>query len=338
MEARHALRATAALCLVALVAGCASSPTPGTSATPPATTPPSATAPTPSASTPSPSSAAATPSLAVSSAHPCVGAATPGRYDHVVWIVMENKDASAATGGAAPFTASLAGACAQAADAHGVTHPSLPNYLALATGSTHGVQDDAAPSAHPIAGPSVFSQAAAAGIGWATYAESMPGPCVREPVGRYAVKHNPAAYLTALAPTCAAHDVPLGTTTSGPLATGLRDGTLPGMVLVVPDLCSDTHDCPVATGDAWLRSWLAAITSSRVYAAGRTAVMVTWDEGEGSADNSVALLVVAPSVVPGTVVHGRLDHLSVLRTTEELLGLPTTLAPSATSFRAAAHL
>lgn len=251
---------------------------------------------------------------------------------------MENKDSGEATGSDAPFTAGLATACARADDAHGVTHPSLPNYLALATGSTHGVQDDAAPSDHPVPGPSVFSQAAAAGLGWATYAESMPGPCVRDPVDRYAVKHNPAAYLTDLAATCVQHDVPLGTPTQGPLARALHDGTLPGLVLVVPDLCSDTHDCPVATGDAWLRRWLDAITSSATYAAGRTAVMVTWDEDEGSAANGVALLVVAPSVRPGTVVRGRLDHRSVLRTTEQLLGLPTVLAPTAPSFRAAAGL
>lgn len=247
---------------------------------------------------------------------------------------MENKDVGSVND--APQTARLAKACGWGADHHAATHPSLPNYLALTSGSTHGVRDDHAPADHPIDGPSIFGQAASSGIGWATYAESMPAPCSRTSDGRYAVKHNPAAYYTQLRPTCDAHDLPLGTTGDGPLAAALTDGSLPGFVLVVPDLCSDTHDCGVDVGDAWLGRWLRAIVESPVYAQGRTAVMVTWDEDEEHGDNHVGLLLVAPSIVPGTVVRTRTTHAALLRTTEDLLGLPALTDDP--SFRSAAHL
>ena len=124
----------------------------------------------------------------------------------------------------------------------------------MTSGSTHGVSDDAGPSAHPIPGSSIFTEVAEAGGSWATFAESMPGDCITYPASAYAVKHNPAAYYTALKDVCPSHDVPLGTTGGGPLASALDSGHLPTFSFVVPNLCNDTHDCPVSTGDRWLGS------------------------------------------------------------------------------------
>ncbi len=72
-----------------------------------------------------------------------------------------------------PFTARLARRYGYATSYHGVTHPSLPNYLAIAGGDTFGVSDDAAPSAHPLTGPSVFGRAVRAGSTARLYAEAM---------------------------------------------------------------------------------------------------------------------------------------------------------------------
>jgi hypothetical protein len=276
---------------------------------------------------------------ALSASHPCVGAPAPARWNHVVWIVMENKAAGDVLGSpSAPGETALAHACASASDYRAYTHPSLPNYLALTSGSAHGVRDDAGPAAHPISGPSLFSELAGAGSSWGVYAESMPSPCFGTAAGTYAVKHNPAVYYTDLRATCARYDVPLGTPSSGTFADGLRTGTLPAFSLVVPNTCNDTHDCPVATGDAWLTTWLRTILDSPTYRAGRTAVFVTWDEDDSSSGNRVALIAVAPSVRPGTVTAGAFGHLSLLHTTQQLLGLDPLLAPSAPSMRAALHL
>ena len=218
-----------------------------------------------------------------------------------------------------------------------MTHPSLPNYLALTSGSTHGITDDQPPARHRVAGPSIFSQVSAAHGTWATYAESMSGRCARVSTTLYAVKHNPAAYYTSLASTCSSADLPLGTPTSGPLIQALRTNRLPTFALIVPNMCHDTHDCSVSTGDAWLGTWLPRILSSSAYQAGRTAVFITWDEDDESHGNQVMLLEVAPSVPPGWTLTGRVTHLNLLRTTEDMLGL-AALVPSAASMRSAGRL
>jgi phosphatidylinositol-3-phosphatase len=109
---------------------------------------------------------------------------------------------------------------------------------------------------------------------------------------------------------------------------------------VTPNLCNDTHDCSVQTGDSWLQGFLPKVFSSAQYQAGKTAVFLTWDENDGSAGNHIATLVMAPSVVPGTISSTAFTHYSMLRSTEELLGLGSFLgnAATATSMRPAFNL
>jgi phospholipase C len=256
----------------------------------------------------------------------------PGSWDHVIWVVMENHSYSEVIGNAsAPYETSLAHQCATATAYHGVTHPSLPNYLAMTGGSTFGVTDDNPPSSHPISSASIFSQVSDSGRQWRSYEETMPSNCALSSSGNYAVKHNPAAYYTGIASDCARWDVPMGSTTSGAFASDLANNTLPAFSFVTPDLCNDDHNCPVGTGDGWLSQWLPAIFASPAYQAGRTAVFVTFDEDDSSASNTVPFIAVAPSVTPGTMTALTFDHYSLLRTTEEMLGLPTTLGSAATA-------
>lgn len=250
------------------------------------------------------------------------------RYAHVVWIWMENKPYSSVIGSAsAPYENALAKQCGLASNYFGITHPSLPNYLAATGGSTFGVTDDNEPSAHPIAAPSLFSQLTAAGLSWRSYDESMPGNCALTSADPYAVKHNPAAYYTNIRTTCATNDVPL----EGNLTRDITAGALPSFAFITPNMCNDTHDCSISTGDTWLSTWIPAITAGPNYRAGDTLIVLTWDEGTGSRNQTPAI-VIAPSVRPGTVVSARLDHYALLRGTEDLLGLghlgAATTAPS----------
>jgi phosphatidylinositol-3-phosphatase len=323
-------------CLAAvllLAAGCHGTPgTAQTSAGGPtagAGTSPAATSarPSPSAAATSPAPGSALAVVTNPDAAPCVGANPPARWQHVIWIWFENKPDAAVLGSAqAPYLNLLARQCASAADYHGVTHPSLPNYLAATSGSTHGVRDDAGPAAHPLDGPSLFGQVASAGLEWRSYEEGMPKPCAPSPQGRYAVKHNPAAYYTALRAQCAQWDVPLDA-----LAADVAAGTLPAFAFVTPDLCDDTHDCPVATGDRWLQQVLPTILRSPAYADGTTAVFVTYDEDDTAHGNRVPFVAVAPSVAAGAVLHAPADHYALLRTTESMLGLPALGAAASAS-------
>jgi hypothetical protein len=247
---------------------------------------------------------------------PC-GVIPAARYTHVVWIWMENKPYSAVIGSSsAPYVNTLAKRCGLAADYHGVSHPSLPNYLAATGGSTFGVRDDAGPAAHPIGADSIFGQLERAGLSWRSYQESMPSNCRLSAASPYAVKHNPAAYFTPVRKACTANDVPL----EGNLQHDLSAGMLPSFSFVTPNLCHDTHDCSVRTGDTWLAEWIPKLTGSPQYRAGNTLLMLTWDEGVG-AGNHIPTIVVGPSVPAGSVAHARFDHYALLRTTEDLLGL-----------------
>jgi hypothetical protein len=261
-------------------------------------------------------------------AGPCGGtAAPPATYDHVVWVVMENKAYGSIIGSAsAPYTNQLAAQCGSASQFFAETHPSLPNYIAMTSGATQGVTDDNGPSSWPLNVPSIFSQLPGA---WRSLQESMTSNCQTTNTTLYAVKHNPAAYYTNIRTECASLDVPL---TSTPDISAR-------FTFVTPNLCNDTHDCGVATGDAWLSTFLGKVFASSEYAAGRTAVFLTWDEDDSSSSNHIATLVAAPSIVPGTVSATRFDHYSMLRTTEEMLGLGFVgNAASAASMRSALGL
>ena len=137
----------------------------------------------------------------------------------------------------------------------------------------------------------------------------MPSKCALGNSGRYAVKHNPEAYYTNVRGDCGHYDVPL----KSPTNISAR------FTFVTPNLCSDMHDCSVSTGDKWLADFLPPLLASSQYRAGKTAIVVTFDEGSGA--NRVVTIVVAPPVHPGARVGTAYTHYSLLRTTEEMLGL-----------------
>lgn len=143
-------------------------------------------------------------------------------------FVEENQAESSALSDM-PWLRRLANRYGRTTNYRAITHPSLPNYLALAGGSTFGVRDDNDPAAHHVHGPSVFDQAIAHGHTAKTYAESMPTHCDLVPVGRYAVKHNPWAYFSDARSraNCRHDDVPAGTTTAGALHRDIVHGRLP---------------------------------------------------------------------------------------------------------------
>ena len=275
---------------------------------------------------------------------PCGTVATPPpSVQHVIWIWMENKPYNAVIGSAAaPYENELASGCGLATYYHAVTHPSLPNYIAATSGDPQGITDDAAPASHPLAVASIYSQLKADGKTWRDYEESAPGNCPLTSSGLYAVKHDPAPYYTGIRTDCAVWDVPMGTTAGGNFLTDLTNDTLPAFAFVTPNLCNDTHDCSVTTGDNWLRAWFEKILASPAYQAGTTVVFLTWDEDDGSASNHVPTIVVNPSTPAGQLSGTSFNHYSLLKTTEELLGTGTYLGHAGdagtTSMRAAFNL
>jgi hypothetical protein len=234
-----------------------------------------------------------------------------------------------------PYLAAQALQYGYATNYTAIRHPSLPNYLALAGGSTFGVTDDGSPASHPIAGPSVFGAALTAGKTARSYQETMQANCALTNSGSYAVKHNPWAYFTAERAQCALHDVPSGTYLAGNLHDDITDGTLPVVGELTPNLANDAHDGSLATADAWLRNWLTLIYASPDWQSGHLAVIVTADEDDSSQGNKVLTVVLHPSQ-HGQVVTAALNHYSLTRYLTELAGAPCINAGcTATDFAAA---
>jgi hypothetical protein len=265
---------------------------------------------------------------------PCGTLAEPSTtYDHVIWIWMENHSAAQVIGKPdAPFVSDLAAKCATAADYRSVGKPSLPNYIGATSGDTWGIGDDAGPSSHRLTVDNLFRQVRAAGGTARSYQEAMTSNCQLGGSGTYAVKHNPAAYYVGEQDrtACTTDDVPF----APHFLDDMSSGNLPTFAFVTPDLCNDTHDCSVATGDNWLSGVLNVLLDMPVYHVGRTAIFLVWDE-----DSPMPFVALTPSIRPGTVLTQTLDHYSLLRTTEEMLGMTTFLgkAAAAPSMRAGLH-
>jgi len=273
--------------------------------------------------------------LGASSKNPCgVSGASAGDVTHVMWIWMENHNAGDVLSNPdAPFENQLKDECGSSTTYESVGSPSLPNYIGATAGDTFGIHDDAAPTAHRLTADNLFRQARTAGLESKSYEDAMDSPCSLAGSGTYAVKHNPAAYFFGGDDhkACTHDNVALGTINSGPLSDDLRLDALPEFSFITPDLCNDTHDCPVATGDKFLAELVPAILDSATYRSGSLVVFIVWDE-----PTPMPLLVIAPSVKPGTTASTPFSHYSLLRTTEEILGFPLLAkANDAASMRAA---
>jgi chitodextrinase len=266
-------------------------------------------------------------STITSATAPCTGSSAPCgtasdppmTYEQVVWIVFENHSYPQIIGSsAAPYFNQLASQCGLATNFYAETHPSLPNYLAMVGGSTFGITDDAAPSLHPISGTSLFGQ-----TGGGSYDESMPLNCYLLDSVPYIVHHNPQAYFTGEQTLCSLTNTALFEWRS--------------FELVTPNNCNNMHDCSVSTGDMWLKNFLPSLLSSSTYTSGGTAIFITFDEDDDSAGNHVVTLVLSPYTPVGARSSTQFNHYSMLRTTEDLLGISTHLgnAASAASMRAA---
>jgi phospholipase C len=256
-------------------------------------------------------------------------ALTSTKYTHVVWVWMENHSYGEIIGASeAPYINSLAGQCGLAINYHNISHPSLPNYIAATSGlplaDLERFSSDCKPSRRcRTTATSIFTQVPS----WRAYQESMPRNCDHRNRHGYAVRHNPPPYYAALV-ECSAKDVPYTQ-----LALDLSNHTLPAFSFITPNLIDDMHDGTIGQGDAWLQSNLPAILGSSEYESGEVVVLLTWDEGEGGIHNEcatntsdegchVATLVISPSTASGTKSPLLLNHYSLLRDTEQLLGVP----------------
>jgi len=168
------------------------------------------------------------------------------------------------------------------------------------------------------------------------------------PRDQYAAKHNPFVYFHSIIDDqarCDAHVVNLDAL-EGDLATV---ATTPDYAFIAPNLCHDGHDAPCKNGepgglisaDKFLREWVPKILASPAFKRDGLLV-VTFDEGTandaccgeqplpggpqpgrfGPGGGRIGTVLVSPRIEPGTVSTQDYNHYSLLRSVEDLFGLP----------------
>ena len=239
---------------------------------------------------------------------------------------MENKEIGRMLGNRqAPYLNQLANEYAVATRYYAVTHPSLPNYLALLGGDTFGVSENCMTCYQSAS--SLPDQIEASGRSWRAYFESMPSPCHigDSPDGRVVQKHNPFIYFDGIRndPLRCGQIVPLER-----LSTDLAAGDVPDLVWIGTDLRSSTHDGSIDEGDRWLASTLPAVLDSQAFQQDGLLVL-TYDEGESNdgccgrqrGGGRIVTLLASPHVKRGFTSDVPHDHYGLLRTIEDAWGL-----------------
>jgi acid phosphatase len=223
----------------------------------------------------------------------------------VVIAIMENHAAAQIIGSsAAPYIDHLARTGASFSNSFAITHPSEPNYLALFSGSTHGVTDDSCPLT--FSGPNLAAQLRAAGKSFAGYSDGLPSTGYTGcSAGEYARKHVPWTDFRGLP----------GAVNQPAAAFPDHYRKLPTLSFVIPNLLHDMHDGTVTQGDTWLRQHLGRYVQ---WARRHNSLLVlTWDEDDTSHDNRIPTIITGAAVRPGSYAE-HVTHYRVLRTLEAL--------------------
>lgn len=241
---------------------------------------------------------------------------------HTVLIVLENHELSEVFDGEeSPALEELAEMGTLAVNYFAVSHPSLPNYLALAGGSTFGISDDCTDC--QARGANLATQLSAAGVSWRAYMGGMEEACFGgAEAGGYVKRHNPFLYFPSVAndPRLCANDVP-----ESALDVQLAHHDLPTFSWLSPSLCDDAHSCALGKADEYLGRRVPRLLKQL----GRHGLLViTFDEGTSNAGccgkpggGRVATILIGPDVRRGVRLHRRYSHYSLLATLEDRLGV-----------------
>jgi acid phosphatase len=247
-------------------------------------------------------------------------------FSHVIVIIFENTEYSSVVGSSSwPNFNHLAQQYTLMTNDYAVSHPSLPNYLALTSGSTQGITSDC--TTCWINATNIADQVESSGRTWKGYMENMPSPCYLGDSGTYAQRHNPFVYYNDIRTNttrCNKDDVPLTQ-----FDTDLSNNQLPALAWITPNLCNDGHDCAASTADTFLGNEVNKILSSPAFDS-NSLLVITFDEGTttasccglpSSAGGKIATLLIGNLVKPGYQDATPYSHYSLVKTIEQGWGL-----------------
>ena len=253
---------------------------------------------------------------------PAARARTPDpvhRATHVVTkllVVIEENHSYGQMKRNMPYAFKLAKRYGYATRYRAVEHPSLPNYLAIASGRTHGIEDNQVPAVYRLPGHTVFGLALRRGKTARAYLQAMPERCHLHANYPYAVRHNPWAYFVKERGKCRRHNRAMPA-----FNKDVDAGKLPRVGMLIPDAEHDAHDGSLRKADRWFKTRMKRIFAGPDWQKGRLVVVLTADEDDGEHNNRVLTTVIHQSQ-RRNVVDTRLNHYSLSRLYSEVAGIP----------------
>jgi phosphatidylinositol-3-phosphatase len=274
--------------------------------------------------TPQPGASTQIPQVATATQMPASSVPTgEGRipnFAHIILIMLENQPFTAINGPQMPLLEALADQNVLLSNYFAITHPSLPNYIALMSGSTQGITSDCNDCF--VNQPNLADEIEASGRTWKAYLEDLPSPCFVGDSGKYAQKHNPLIYFDSIRLNTARCDRSIVPLTN--LDSDLANNSLPNFSFIMPNLCNSGHDCSAAVADTWVNDLVNKLQASQ--ALGKNSlIIIAFDEGGDKdtagccglptpAGGQVAVVLISPTALPDMTDNTPYSHYSLLKT------------------------
>ncbi|MGZ3697455.1 MAG: alkaline phosphatase family protein [Bdellovibrionota bacterium] len=237
-----------------------------------------------------------------------------GHFKKVMTVVLENTNYDEAV--AQPFLSSLVAHGALLSEFLAEAHPSQPNYIAMISGSTHGVVADGTVN---VDARHIGDLLEAKGLQWKVYAEKFPGNCfLGATSGKYARKHIPFISFKNVQsdPKRCARIVE-----ASALQKDVSAGTLPDYSLYIPDLNNDGHDTGPAYADKFLSGFFGPLLQNPAFTKDLLLV-VTFDESESYlGPNHIFTVLYGDGVTQGVESRLTLNHYSLMKMIEDEFSL-----------------
>src|SRR3989441_2702207 len=250
-----------------------------------------------------------------------------GNFDQLVVVLMENQNLNDVYGPAAYMT-QLADLYSFSEGWASITNPSQPNYIAILGGSTFGVGGD---GNHPnLNHPTMVDILENTSKTWKAFAEDASGSgcSLNPPRGEdhfpflsYTTIRNNSARCANLLPG-----------SYNEVINAFNGGT--NFIWLTPNDCNNMHSCSVATGDAWIQSWVPNLLTAM--AGKKAALIIMFDEAYTSPPN-IYMGFSGPATKLAYKSTASYTHYSLLKLIEDVwgggnLGQGDVTAPSPLEF------
>ena len=246
------------------------------------------------------------------------GATTATVPRHVVIVWLENKGYSQIVGSNnAPYINTLVAKGTLFTNAHGITHPSYPNYVAWFSGSTQGIKNDDCISGTPYKGQTIYNALYNKGITFRWYNEDLPGTgSTTCKSGYYVEKHNPTTIFSTVGTYI---NMPLSSIHLNDTATFSK---LPRVACITPNLMHDMHDGSIRQGDDWVKASLSKLVDWSLK--NNSIVVIYFDENDGEAGNRIPVVMIGQHIKAGYKNTAYYTHFSFAKTILNWYGANST--------------